>query len=225
MKYNVHLLLHIPACVKNFGPLWAFSLFCFEDMNGVLKKYIKGPKQPVLQIANRYILAQRRENVQLNLIKSHEVQTFCKYLFTNQREYKCVNKNFKLGLHLNTKLINLISGQTFEERNILIWNRYTFKPEKVSASDNSHISDDATFAMHVKGTIIYGIIKHVLFSNSNFYLIYKPILIKNEQKFLIGEEKSDKMLVQVNNSMKKCIRIYVCKQMYIRIVHYIPWVD
>lgn len=24
MKYNVHLLLHIPACVKNFGPLWAF---------------------------------------------------------------------------------------------------------------------------------------------------------------------------------------------------------
>ncbi|XP_058839338.1 uncharacterized protein LOC131695030 [Topomyia yanbarensis] len=60
MNYNVHLLLHIVQCCKNFGPLWAFSLFFYEDINGVLKKYAKGPKEPLIQIANRYTMSHAR---------------------------------------------------------------------------------------------------------------------------------------------------------------------
>ena len=32
---NVHLLNHLPVCVKKWGPLWAYSCFHFENMNSI----------------------------------------------------------------------------------------------------------------------------------------------------------------------------------------------
>ena len=46
MTMNVHLLQHLPFCVRQFGPLWSFSCFAFENLNGFLSGCIHG---------NRYI--------------------------------------------------------------------------------------------------------------------------------------------------------------------------
>lgn len=62
MVYNVHLLLHIVDCVRNFGPLWGFSLFPYENMNGFLKNCIKGPKEPLIQINNKSIIYNKIHN-------------------------------------------------------------------------------------------------------------------------------------------------------------------
>lgn len=53
---NVHLIRHIPDAVIHLGPLWAQSLFGFEAMNGVLNRMVKSPKQPIQQIADKYIM-------------------------------------------------------------------------------------------------------------------------------------------------------------------------
>ena len=37
MKYNVHLLLHLPESVTYFGALWASSAFPYEDYNHMLR--------------------------------------------------------------------------------------------------------------------------------------------------------------------------------------------
>lgn len=42
MGLNVHNLLHLVGCVKKWGPLWAWSCFCFESFNGEIKKGIHG---------------------------------------------------------------------------------------------------------------------------------------------------------------------------------------
>ena len=34
---NVHMLIHLPSCVVQWGPLWGYSCFPFESMNGQLK--------------------------------------------------------------------------------------------------------------------------------------------------------------------------------------------
>lgn len=65
MTYNVHLLLHLVDCAKDYGPLWAFSLFIFEDINGLLKKHVKGPKEPIIQIANRVVMSHARFNAKV----------------------------------------------------------------------------------------------------------------------------------------------------------------
>ena len=41
---NVHMLRHIPDCVRNWGPLWAYSCFSFESQNGHLKKLYHGTR-------------------------------------------------------------------------------------------------------------------------------------------------------------------------------------
>ena len=39
---NVHLLRHLTYYVRSWGPLWAFSCFGFESINGDLKKFFHG---------------------------------------------------------------------------------------------------------------------------------------------------------------------------------------
>ena len=56
-RMNVHLLQHLTYHVKNWGPLWSFSCFSFESLNGELKKYYHGTRNmndQVLQIKKRY---------------------------------------------------------------------------------------------------------------------------------------------------------------------------
>ena len=50
MTMNVHQLLHLPQIVLNFGPLYVYSCFAFEGMNGSLLNYIKGTQHIEMQI-------------------------------------------------------------------------------------------------------------------------------------------------------------------------------
>lgn len=51
---NVHLLRHYFNMVMNCGPLWAYSLFGFENNIGRLKKYVVGTPDVLDQIAHKY---------------------------------------------------------------------------------------------------------------------------------------------------------------------------
>jgi len=42
MTANLHGLLHLAATVRELGPLWAYSCFFFEGLNGLLLKHIHG---------------------------------------------------------------------------------------------------------------------------------------------------------------------------------------
>ncbi len=54
---NVHSLVHLSQSVKNFGPLWAYSSFGFESMNGHLKKHFHG---------SRFVLPQLIRNLEFH---------------------------------------------------------------------------------------------------------------------------------------------------------------
>lgn len=65
MVYNTHLLTHIPNCVKNWGPVWTFSNFPFEDYNGVLKNFVSGTSDVEQQIASEYLLTLEMQRLNL----------------------------------------------------------------------------------------------------------------------------------------------------------------
>lgn len=54
MNYNIHLLLHIPASVKNYGALWAWSTFHFEGFNRTLKILFNDSQCITQQISKFY---------------------------------------------------------------------------------------------------------------------------------------------------------------------------
>ena len=47
---NVHLLHHLPQCVRLWGPIWAYSCFHFESLNGFLKSLFHGTKDMTKQV-------------------------------------------------------------------------------------------------------------------------------------------------------------------------------
>jgi len=50
MTANLHNLLHLTDCVRELGPLWAYSCFHFEGQNGTLKSLIHGTQHIEKQI-------------------------------------------------------------------------------------------------------------------------------------------------------------------------------
>lgn len=56
MVYNVDLLMHLIDSVRNFGPIWSFSLFPYENYNGILKSFVKGTKETVAEISTKFLI-------------------------------------------------------------------------------------------------------------------------------------------------------------------------
>ena len=62
MTANVHHLLHMPRVVSDFGPLFGYSCFPFEGLNGYLLKQIKGTQHVALQIIEAVTLSKKLSN-------------------------------------------------------------------------------------------------------------------------------------------------------------------
>jgi hypothetical protein len=56
MVYNIHLLTHLIDTVRLFGPVFTTSLFVYESSNGVVGRFLSGPKGPSIQISMRYFM-------------------------------------------------------------------------------------------------------------------------------------------------------------------------
>ena len=54
MSGNIHLLLHLPDTVKELGPLWVYSCFHFEGLNGMLKGLVRGTQHIDKQLITSY---------------------------------------------------------------------------------------------------------------------------------------------------------------------------
>ena len=54
-SFNVHLLMHLAASVRNWGPLWATSTFPFESFNGTLLKFFNGTTHVPTQIVKTFL--------------------------------------------------------------------------------------------------------------------------------------------------------------------------
>lgn len=64
--FNIHALLHLVECVRQFGPLYSFSAYRFENYMREIKKHIKKPGKILQQMYNRL-----EETDQLNQKTKH----------------------------------------------------------------------------------------------------------------------------------------------------------
>lgn len=86
MKYNVHLLLHFKENIQNFGALWAWSTFPYEDYNFTLRQMIFSSQSVMNQICKAYL--------RLQSIKKRD--TF--------QKFDCSSQGQKLFEHYTNKL-------------------------------------------------------------------------------------------------------------------------
>jgi hypothetical protein len=74
--FNMHLLLHFVQCVRDFGPLWAYSLFQYENANGELTKLFSGTRQVGMQIVKKVCVMEKLRSASASCMRSKDRAQF-----------------------------------------------------------------------------------------------------------------------------------------------------
>lgn len=88
MTMNVHCLLHLTECVKNLGPLWAYSMFSFEPYNGSLKKYGQAPNNVVHQVVESIVKKSSTKTAKLD--STNSIETGSNKISVDPSEYDLI---------------------------------------------------------------------------------------------------------------------------------------
>ena len=102
---NMHSLIHLTSFVKLWGPLWAYSMFGFENMNGYLKTTYHGTRQVVNQLISNLLLKQQFSLMIHQPPKKHQNMTeLSNHLFAIGKVF-----NHQLSSSEKTALCNYLS--------------------------------------------------------------------------------------------------------------------
>lgn len=99
--YNVHMLLHLPDCMRNLGPLWGTSCFWFEGYNGDLTKLFHGTQNVDIQITHAVCIHQKIPELIPLLPEGSAAKSFYKHLVEGRPLPSCreeiANKVYAIG--------------------------------------------------------------------------------------------------------------------------------
>lgn len=182
MVYNVHTLLHIPDCVKNLGPIWCYSNFPFENMNGKLVKYVKSPTAVVHQIASKYALQKelcyskfeaKVLNYQRNISKSsHLILSMNSSRLLGQPKFKKLNLN-----DVNPENI-ILFGPNFASYERISMNNSIFSTKQYSKNKKTMDS-----VVKLKNNN-YCQILQILKQDETIFFLVESIIVRNTHEYL-----------------------------------------
>lgn len=84
-SFNLHIFTHAVDCIKNWGPLWGYSLFQLENYNGFLCNSFSGTNQVPSQISRRILCAQKMYTLADSQFNCLVAKDFYQSLIHNQR--------------------------------------------------------------------------------------------------------------------------------------------
>ena len=168
MSANIHLLLHLPDTVKELGPLWVYSCFHFEGLNGILKGLVWGTQHIDKQLMTSYSYMKHlpaltkefeHESCYYQAFKHIHYQTNC--LSSHQTEvYPNVFLLGKPTCEISEVDMAALSADGFRDfKNTKRYTRMQTHDIKFYGSDWNLKYGNATLAYYQGNEICYGIIK------------------------------------------------------------------
>ena len=147
LTLNMHSLLHLPKCVEELGPLWVYSCFPFEDINGTLLDLFHGTQNVESQIMYSV-------NIVQNLPKMLGCLTTSKYTYfiDKLRRQKSQNEttfgeeghNFPLGASTHMDIsddiyVKLMTEIGFRPTNIYLYKRISLRGRALHSTMYSRV--------------------------------------------------------------------------------------
>lgn len=174
MTANIHLLLHLVDSVRAFGPCFTTSCFQFEDLNGTLKSFVHGSKNPELQIySSTSMLLSLTKLKDVVLDKASAAASFCKKTDSRTRNRRKLTKiddqSYMLGIYHKEKketvdflkeefpILNLSNNLHFIKRIML--NKIVYETQFYSKGKKTNSS---CLKFKLGNEEKYGCIKHFL---------------------------------------------------------------
>lgn len=163
-SFNVHLLLHAADCVRNWGPLWSYSLFQFEHTNGMLSKYFAGTRQICMQIVRKVILSQQVRTFGLNGFKNEMARSFFVSL-SEGRRYAVNAKKFGIVTCLGPKRKYVFSSEEVTKLRQIgiadVYNGWSYK--RFILNGKKYVVSNLDTSKHVNSVVKIESEPHVIF--------------------------------------------------------------
>ena len=127
---NFRMLAHICDCVEDWGPLWCFSTFGFENLNGYLRKYAHGTGNILPQLVESFMMHQASSLAALPNENNDETISFIKYL--NKTHHQEGNRNCKQVMLPKEEMDALLKDRILiEEVKVSVVSSYKIHNEEV----------------------------------------------------------------------------------------------
>lgn len=190
---NVHLLTHLSECVRKSGPLWAYSMFSFESMNGKLLKLVNGTQDITQQIAEKYCLSK----------------------IFNEKYDKIDNNEPKLYTKSEIKLtdveINLLKeNDAFDENNFVIFTKLKLNHEIYTTINYKLAKRTADYFLSFEEDF-FGIAKYFFKIKNIYYVMIEKYHKVYENNHMIKVKTTTKLFVKIVSEIKD-------KYMYVRVL-------
>lgn len=177
--FNVHLLLHVPRAVANYGALWGSSTFPYEHFNGTIAKLITGSRTTPEQVCRSYLRLRR--------ISLHGSKVFS--------QPNCSEAGKQLFLSLTSPFRSSQFSQNFDVRLRLFGSPDLFElplVEKVSAQQllqegPLHTHAQSYRRMIYKGTVYHASVFETLRVRNNSVVILDSSQIFSINRILLVE--------------------------------------
>jgi hypothetical protein len=178
MVINIHLLLHIPTCVSQNGPLCMYTAYNMEDNMGHLVSMIHGTTDPLKQCAQRYLLEQ---NLKQQIQTSEMARAYYNQI---HNPFKNEKKTLKKS-HLNEEERAFVQTETGSQHFIEyenIYNKGNFYKIEDDLSRNGQRKTNDSFLVTKNGH--FGQIKSIfsLPNNSLYILLHSTYCLKKRNQ-------------------------------------------
>ncbi|XP_037565699.2 uncharacterized protein LOC119445491 [Dermacentor silvarum] len=202
MTYNSHLLVHIVDSAINWGPLWGYSLFPFESMNGTLGRYVNGTRYPQFQIANKFGILQAL----VKLWMSRCVQNIHRTLGSS---FKTLMKGYSLRKNVCHVGSVLLIGKGVEKEDRKEFQKMMVGPFTFCTArlDKSKRNNSYAHANNIFGRIIEIFVEHNSSTAASSYEVQVCVEVLRVQSELLTNLSEAKFLhfVEVVPSVEHCI--------------------
>ena len=175
---NVHSLIHLCASVRQLGPLWAYSCFGFENMNGMIKRNQHGCRNILPSLTNAICMKISLSLHKKAVMKSNQESDKTKRFFEKTSHYfedRPVGKIKTITLDESEKQILRNAGLTIPENGLKSCNSYILKHTSYQARKNPMKLRDTSVCMFQVGpnTMMGSIRKFVLLNEEPTAIIDK----------------------------------------------------
>ena len=189
---NLHLHGHLQSCIKDYGPVYAFWLFGFERLNGVLGS---------CHLNNHAISVQIMRHFNSNMQTYHGMQNW-------PDEYKEVS-------------LPLVSHR-FYNKGSLMFKTLESNLQSLSSSDMMQLVKplppvkESVFEQHIQQCLLESLEHHFSESSINLLSIYTRCKAIKIGSFILGSEKSkyttsSRLLATVGDQIKLVLVNYYAK--------------
>lgn len=174
LTYNVHQLLHLAECVRQFGPLFCFSAFFCEDLNGMVSKRTHGTINIDAEIVNNIKLCQGIHMLE-SIVRGHHG--------LNIPDQRYSEGEF-LGGEVSKSLLSPENLLVLPDSNPIIYakaklgfDNYTSEIYKTLTSENFNVLWDD------QGTTMYGSIIYFARCSVNNYVVLRVFTVDHTSVF------------------------------------------